>query len=363
MLDRNIASPTPRDLVHVLFRYKWRGMAFFAILMTLVVVGLSVSPNKYVSEAKLFVRMGRENVALDPTATTGSIIALDASREREINSVVEMLGSRALIEKVVEAVTDPRKLATPLQREKVIADLTDNCSAWSLRQSAVVSVICEAETPEQARTIVDTLVGLYLEEHMRVNRAPRSYGFFDEQSKLLSKELAEAQTALRDAKNEYGIASISGRRTALEKQISDVETHSMETDAALRASEAKIGALQNSLEGLPPALVRQLVDGQPSDGLANMRQHLYELEVREQELLSKYTENHPFVIAIHRQVEEADKIFRQEKPASNKTTAAVVMVDIANRDSLRARAESLTRQKVQLHEELRTLNDQEIVIA
>ena len=54
------------------------------------------------SEAKLFVRMGRESVTLDPTATMGQVVAAADSRESEVNAVAELLSSRTLAEKIVD---------------------------------------------------------------------------------------------------------------------------------------------------------------------------------------------------------------------------------------------------------------------
>ena len=90
---------------HALFRHKGKAAVFFVTVATAVALWTFLSPKEYRSEGKLFVRLGRENATLDPTATLGqdSIIAVPQSRESEINSVVEILQSRILLEKVVDA--------------------------------------------------------------------------------------------------------------------------------------------------------------------------------------------------------------------------------------------------------------------
>ena len=65
------------------------------------------APRQYRSEAKLFVRIGRENVGLDATTTLGQsspVTSLPMSREEEINTVVAILESRGLLEKVVDSI-------------------------------------------------------------------------------------------------------------------------------------------------------------------------------------------------------------------------------------------------------------------
>ena len=46
--------------------------------------------------------MGRETAALDPTASTGQVVTVQNPREREVNSVQEILASRAIVEAAVD---------------------------------------------------------------------------------------------------------------------------------------------------------------------------------------------------------------------------------------------------------------------
>jgi uncharacterized protein involved in exopolysaccharide biosynthesis len=108
MMDEVIIERTPRssprDFYYVLFRQKWKIVLFFLAVVLTVTVGTLLAPQIYRSEAQLLVRLGRESVSLDPTATTGPVISVAQSRENEIKSELEILKSRDLIEKVVDAV-------------------------------------------------------------------------------------------------------------------------------------------------------------------------------------------------------------------------------------------------------------------
>jgi len=74
-----------------------RMATFFVVAMTIVVIGLTVCPRKYISESRLFVRVGRENIGLDTTATTGQTISLAESRENEITSILDILESQTVL--------------------------------------------------------------------------------------------------------------------------------------------------------------------------------------------------------------------------------------------------------------------------
>ena len=59
----------------------------------LAVLAMIFLPRTYHSGAMLFVKLGRETVSLDPTATTGSTISVLDTRDNEINSIRDMLYS------------------------------------------------------------------------------------------------------------------------------------------------------------------------------------------------------------------------------------------------------------------------------
>ena len=75
-----------RDLYYVLFRHRRKIFLFFAAVVVTVTVGTFMSPEIYRSEAKLLVRLGRESVSLDPTATTGQIVNVGQSEPRSLMS-------------------------------------------------------------------------------------------------------------------------------------------------------------------------------------------------------------------------------------------------------------------------------------
>ncbi len=93
-----------KHLAQIFFRQRWAMVITFFSVMSLVVLVTLLMKKTYISEAEIFVRLGRENVALDPTTTLGQgpAVRVPQSREEEINSNVKMLQSRDIISKVVD---------------------------------------------------------------------------------------------------------------------------------------------------------------------------------------------------------------------------------------------------------------------
>src|SRR4051812_38830221 len=83
----------------------WRKLAIFLVLVLFGTAAAAYfGPRSYRSQAKLLLRLGRENIKVDPTATVGQtpVVAIPPNRDNEINSEIDMLKSRVLLEHVVE---------------------------------------------------------------------------------------------------------------------------------------------------------------------------------------------------------------------------------------------------------------------
>ncbi len=355
-------SRSLRDTLAAAYRYRFRVLACLAAGILLAVLWMAFAAREYASEAKLFVRVGRENAALDPTVTKGESISLNTNREEEINSIVEHLRSRALMEKVL-AVCEPKSAEmSPEKRDAALRRLQNDVSVFSPRMSTVVTVQSTAGSPKDAQKIVATLVKEYVDDHMRVSRDNGSYDFFLQQSDLLKKQLEAAQKALRDAKDKAGMASVDGRRSALEGQICALETQIHQVNAQQSASEAKLKALQASVESLPEPLLRQMLGGMPHDGLATMEDQLFQLRIQEKEALSKYTPEHPRAQAIHQQVVEVEQALRRETPDRKQVLSALTATAASELTSLTAQKEKLQSQLDELGGELVALNEAEVEI-
>ena len=359
----NTVDFSVREIARIFFRYRRRGNAVFGGCLILVVIMLIICPRKYTSEARLFVRLGRENVTLDPTATTaGQIVSLSGNRESEINSVLEVLRSRSIIERVFETITPDAAQMSAGNRERAVSSLLKDISIYSPKASSVIVLTYKTGSPELAQNTLNTLLDVSLKEHLRVNRTSGSYKFFDEQADLLKKQLDEAGEALRDAKNRYGLVTLEGRRAALEQQLGSVKSQLRESEAGFAASEAKSGNLQKNVHELPAHLLQQLTGGTPSNALASMRQKLYELQAAEQELKSKLTPEHPKVISMHRQVQDMEKILRLETPNHTESVTALLANEQSNAASLAARIRSLQSQQKDLDQELHDLNENDLLV-
>ena len=197
---------------------------------------------------------------------------------------------------------------------------------------------------------------------MRIHRSSESYDFFVDQTDLLKQQLEEAQLALRDAKNQAGIASIEGRRSGLESQVSDIESQIQSVEASISAARASLSARHKAVAELPPPLLRQLLGGAPSDGLDEMESQLFQLRVQQKEAVASLLPNHPRVKALRDQVKEVEDVLQSQEPERPQLVQAILAEELANVASYEAQRDKLQQQLAQAMASLTELNAVEVSI-
>ncbi len=369
-----------RDFLFVLFRHKWKVLiVFFAVAFTVTLVTF-ILPEIFLAEAKLLVRVGRESVTLDPTATTGRVISMEQSRQNEIKSELEILNSRELALRVVDAIGPEKFLKGPNgedlsnqspanktpswkreiqgkatlifdevksllknmglmtsldSREEAVIEFMENLKiegtplgeglgstiSISQKNNNTISLTYEGKNPKFAETVLSKLIDFYLDKHITAYRTPGSYDFFDRQSKDLRDQLVKTEEELKALKNQTGVASLDEQRKIILSRIGSLQQEVEANEAALAVSRAKVAELKNKLAGVSPTLVTQEMKSNSTQGVELMRSKLFELKLKEQELFSKYTPTSPPVQEIRRQIAEAQaQLDKEEKSRIDVTT-------------------------------------------
>ena len=396
-------ATTTRDIFGLLFRHKSKVIFCFTLSMCAAIAIIFFWPRKYKSESKLLVRLGRETVTLDPTATTGQVMPIAMSRETEVSSVLEMLRSRVILEKLVDeigvdTILHPQPPATktaqapmpapagvkaestswlnldPVSDRELAINRVGQCLDSAIeKRSDVITISGTTDSPELAQRIVSSFVHIYLGEHSRLHRSAGSQGFFKEQTELLRSQLDTALANLRDAKNGMGIVGVENQRLILQREIVDAELKQSQTIASLSAAQKRVEALRTGLLSVPERLPTDEIRGFPNVAADNMRQDLYQLEIREAELASRFTDVFPALVAVREQISTAkgplgkeDQRRTQSTTTLNSTHSQIkltVLTENAGIDSLNAQKRALDEQLAQLRSRVRELNDKEPQIA
>ncbi len=340
--------PPPGTIFNVLFRHRRKMLLVFALVLGVAAAATLLTPRTYRSQAKLFLRLGRENVTLDPTATLGQtpVVAVPHSRENEVNSVIDLLKSQVLLEWVVarlgpDAILGRGPLETPAANSKhdarrspwagdppgpgddrylATVQLARLLDVEAVKKSNVVRISCDGPSPEVAQAIVATLVELYLEQHVHLNRTPGAYAFLREQTAHLRDRLTASEEELRKLKSTTGVASPQEQRQVLVTRIGRLQDDLFQAEGAIAASEATTRTLRSRQASLPATQVSGVTRGLPNQAGDSLRAQLYTLQLKEKELTSRYPERHPEVRQIRKQVAAAAALVRREEAGREQVT-------------------------------------------
>ncbi len=399
-----------RDLYRIFLRHQRRMALFFVAAMGASVGIILFAPRSYRSEGRLFVRLGRENVAIDPTATLGqpAAVAIPINRESELNSVVAMLKSRMLAEKVVDELGpqtilhpklsglfasssgvcqeelpaakaglalwgDVRLLDSLPDREKAVLALLKSLRIETIKKSDVVQISCESPTPELSQQVVETLIECYLDEHIEANRTPGSRQFFAQQTERLRNELSGKEAKLLALKNETGLAAPEEQRKLMVVQIARLEDELLTAEAAAEAARAEVRSVTDKLIAFPETKVTAHTTGYANMASDTMRAKLYELEMKEQEMQAKYTDAHPELRRLREQLSQSRAILQREDRSRTQVTTGPsrtneqAQLALLEREpamaALAAKAEALRRQLAEARQRLAVLNENDLRVA
>jgi polysaccharide biosynthesis protein PslE len=358
------------------------------------------APRTYRSEARVFLRVGRETVGLDPTVGAGQTMSLQQNdRKDEVKSALEVIKSRSIVGQAVDKlgagvvlgrdaskgigigdiVKFPLHLVISLiksidpisEREEAIVRVERHLYVSAERESTVIVVEYDADNPKLAQTVCDAVVDAYQHEHMRIHRSEESRPFFAEQQERLRAQLDDALESVRAVKNELGISSIEQRRSSLETQFNAVELDRLTTEQQLATAEARVVDLQRGLTEVP----ERLVDSKrsvPNQGADLLRQQLYALQVKAMDLEARYNDDHPLVKAAKEQLNEAKRVVEKQANERMETTDNInsihrdLSLELKREQSLvaglKARQKELAQQKESVLAMLRTINDQDLKI-
>ncbi len=394
-----IVQSSARDVVQVLFRRKWTIALIFASVSAAAAMYAFTAPAVYESQAKLLIRIGRENLQVDPSVAAGPMIGgVAQNRENELNSELSILTSRLLAEKVVDAVGEaellekphdlttkervhqtiqtlkilPKMIMTAVNpqppvpvRDQAIDALLDNMAVEVEKKTNIISVAFEAHEPTVARKTLETLVEAYLERHIKVHQSQASPQFFEDQTSKFEDKLAQREKERDEFRMGHGISSIEKQKDALLTQITTMEGERSNAAAAVRASDATVASLEKTLRGKSPTLVTSETSGIANATAEKLKSDLTEMRLKETDMAARYPDTYRPLAELHAQIKQAETLLKKEDGSLTTVTKGLdpnhqqltlqLDTERAMRDSQKARETSISAEIDTVKEKLSAL--------
>ncbi len=327
--SRQVAHPlTMRDVAMPFFRQRRLVSLIFLGIFCGAILTAAVLPRKYEAEMKILLNRDRQDAVVTPDPNAPApITAVPAISEEDINSEVELLKSRDLLEQVVRACNlepvreslwqrsmDRVRGAPPAEDAhlaRAVETLGNKLTIDPLKKSNLIRVAYSSRDPQLAARVLQALAAFYQRKHAAVHRPTGTFQFFDDQTNRYREEVAAAETRLTDFDRDQNAVAPDAQKQLVLQQLSQFEAEMHEDDSSARAAQERAKALRSEQSASPDRQITQIRNFGNAQLLADLESSLLSLELKRSEMLARYAPEYPPVQALEREINDARQAVQQ----------------------------------------------------
>jgi len=347
---------TWRDMATPIFRQRRIALLIFCGILGGTILAALFMPRKYQAEMKIFVNRDRAETVVTPDLNT-AVAPVPSVSQEDMNSEVELLTSRDLLEKVVLSCGLEREPASWWTRltERLAGDgdspaarlaeseraLRSALTIEPLQNTTIIRVAYPARNPKRAQRVLQTLATLYQEKHAAVHRPSGTLAFFDQQTATYQDELASAEARRIDFDRKEGVVDPQVQQQLALDQLSKFQAELQQDRSNAYAADARAGALRVEEASAPKRQTTEMRQAGNAQLLAELRSTLLSLELKRTDMLVKYAPSYPPVKDVESQIADTKKAIQtaEHSPVSEVTTDRVPAQDWIATELARAEAD------------------------
>jgi len=352
-------SSSIRPFVESAFRHRhlWLLVVISVVAMTCALAFLT--PKQYQSEMNILVQNARGNYQITPERTMGTVTVNEVTEE-QINSEIEILRSRSLVNVVVDPKWNDQSShdLTPAQlkaHDKEVEEFDKHLNIDMVRKSNVIHVSYTASDPRAANQMLDRLLNAFLAKHKELGHPAGTAQFFASEAARYKKDLDEAQQQLAAYQQQQQIVSLPDTEQTIDRQITDAQNEMRSTDAQISEVSDRLSTQTHQLRSVPQRQATQQRTIPNDYSVERLNTLIAELQNKRTSLLTKFTPEDRLVQEVDEQIantklalKNAQDMTSQEhssdvNPVWQEVTSSIVQNE-AERQALKARRNALAAQ-------------------
>lgn len=308
-----------------IWRRRWLVVASTLIVCAIGWPVVHMLPNKYSVSAK--INVDTQSV-LKPLLKG---LAVDSDFTQETALVIQRtLLTRPNLEKIVRTVDldlgakasgDLERILFDLRSKINISVATSGRKSNPAQQSQTIYTISYVDRePTRAKKVVEEVLNLFIESVLSATRkdSELTQEFLTNEIKEYELKLEKAENRLKDFKREnVGLIPTANSNyfSQLSNETSDLNNAKLELDEALRRRDAITEQIKEVVDSQHSS-----DSAQNSQILTPLDERIRSMQVRLDELLLQFTEEHPDVISLRRMLEELKKQKEKERAVEPHST-------------------------------------------
>lgn len=300
-----------------MWQRRWIGIAVASAvaLMSIAAVKLVIR-DRYEASAKVFVDT---QSVLKPLM---SGLAFQPDSDQQVRMLARTLISRPNIEQLIKSPSAGLNNLSEVDRDRTIDRLTKEIKITPSGDANLFSITYRDINPQRAKVIVSDLVSLFVSSGVtdKQRDSEQARRFLDEQIKVYELKLTESENRLKDFKlRNFGMTGTSNQDFFARVSASSEEINRLRIE--LQAAQRSRDALRHELSTEDPTIAPEAMA--PGMGVAQSETESRLDAQRRQldDLLRRYTDQHPDVVAARRTIAQLEQQRRAEQDARKATGA------------------------------------------
>ncbi len=337
-----LVSDTLRQTVTVLSRQRRTVAIVFAAIMVGALLAGLVAPKEYEAEMKILVLHDRTQPSI--SAGISSVTQAPEISEEEINSEVELIRSKDILQDVVlrcgldkqrgsgrhTSIANifgwkPRGLQGEDDRiAQAVVALGRDLKVRSMTKTNMIDVTYKSTDPRLSVKVLNVLASLYIKKHLEVHQIPGALRFFTFETQHYQNQLAGATSRLAAFTKQYGIGSASDERDQDISKLVDFEASMRQAEADVSDKMRRISMIKGELQTTPERMETQVRLSDNPALLEKMQSSLLEKELKQSELAATFNSNYQPLRELNAEIAQVRSAIEAQKqtPVKERTSDA-----------------------------------------
>ena len=302
-----------------MWQRRWVGLAAAWIIGIAGVVAIMRMPDVYEASARIYVDT---QSVLKPLM---SGLAVQPNVDQQVLILSRTLISRPNVEKLIRMADLDLTVKTKSDQDAMVDALMKSLKIESLGRDNLYTLSSRDPKPERAKRVVQSLASIFVESSLGAKRkdSDAAKKFIDEQIKAYEKKLEEAEDRLKNFKIR-NLTSADSLEKDYFTRLSELTTQLTRSRLELREAENSRDSLKKEISGEEPVM---LPDDSPAAVVAGtavpeIDSRLDALKKNLDSLSQRYTDQHPDVIVVKRQIADLEEQKAEVIAARKKAAAA-----------------------------------------
>jgi len=303
---------------------RWIGLAVAWVIGVGGAVWVTRIADRYQATARIYV----DTQSIIRPLMAG--LAITPNVDQQVALLARTLISRPNIEKLMRS-SDMDLLASTAKEKEVMVDtLMSSIQLYGGREN-IYEIVYRDSTPERAQRVVQSFLSMFVESGLGDKRrdSESARRFLNDQIKAYEARMAEAEIRQRD----YKLANMALLTTGTRDFVGQIGTLTEELNklsTELRVAEESRDALKQELSGELPSLIPETPAAQARSTTPELDSRIENLRKGLDELLRRYTDQHPDVIIVKRMIAQLETERREEQAARAKSAQDQAKVGAPN---------------------------------